>query len=285
MADIKQAEKKMQDDSSELGGVSSPTETIRSCFELTDEIVKHKGTATPVNRVEVSVITGKALGTLIMKLSSCVQFGILNSKFGKGYQPSSLYDQYVNPIYEEDKKKVLLRILIQPDLYKRLIDEFNGKILPSEPGLVNHLKGIYKLNANSAIRAAKIFLENLRFVGVLDNSNRLRYITPIEGLTEENNNVITESVSPSTQNTVERNTTHNLISSNSEHKADSQLLKFDIPLSGNKTASFSYPKMLLKKDMKIIVRALNFIASSTITDSDDIEIKLIEETKKENEGN
>ena len=88
-----------------LSSISYPADTLKNCIELTDEVVKVKGTVTPLTRQEISIITGKAKPTLIMKLSTCVQFGIMNNVYGKGYQPSQLYDQYINPTYVEDKKE------------------------------------------------------------------------------------------------------------------------------------------------------------------------------------
>lgn len=181
MAEIaEQAKKQEGEKSSEIGGVASPSETIKSSLLLVEDIVKAKGSATPVTRKEISVITGKAEATLILKISTCVQYTVLVNRFGKGYLPGKLYEQYIEPTYEEDRRKVLLKILNSPPLYRKLIEEFNGKILPSEQGLANHLKNVYKLNAAPAARAAKIFLENLHYVDVIDANKKLRYIAPTD---------------------------------------------------------------------------------------------------------
>jgi len=68
-----------------------------------------------------------------------------------------------------------------PALYRRLIEAFNNKTLPNEEGLSNLLKSKeYQVHSNTASKAARVFYENGRSVGVIDGSNRLTFIMPKE---------------------------------------------------------------------------------------------------------
>lgn len=228
---------------------SWPSETILASVDLVNKIVEQKGSAKPVSRREISVITGKAEATLVMKLSSCVQYGLLESKFGQGYVPGAFYDKYTNPVFESDKTKVCLQMFANPDLYKRLINEYNGKSLPNETGLSNHLKSDFELNPNSAIKAAKIFFENCRDLNLIEAGNRLKFIIP------ESNG----------QNTIqpialkeEQPTIPTLV-----FPIQDELFELPIPLPKGRKAFLRYPvDTLTKKDIIVISKALEFIASS-----------------------
>ena len=62
---------------------------------------------------------------------------------------------------------------------------------------------------------------------------------------------------------------------------ENDLFELPIPLDSTRKAYIRYPlNDLKKKDIKVIVRALSFIASSISDDGEDLEI-VIKETKKE----
>lgn len=241
---------------------SWPSETILSSIDLVDKIVSEKGGAKPANRKEIAIITGKAEATLVMKLSSCVQYGVLENRFGHGYVPGLFYEKYNSPVFDSDKQIVLLKMFANPELYKKLINEYNGKSLPNEAGLANHLKSDFGLNPNSSIKAAKIFLENCRDLNIIDSGNRLRHIISESKKEDLGQSKGQQEYAP---------------------PPNPELFKLPIQLPGeeNRFVYFEYPKTLNKRDFKVIAKALTFVASSLITDetNEDYELKI--EVKEE----
>ena len=134
-------------------------------------------------------------------------------------------------------------MIINPSLYQKLINEFNGKILPPEEGMVNHLKNVYKFIPTSAVKAAKMFFENIRYVGIIDANKRLRYITPTETASEETKEENTHQASPNIED--KKNQIDTKLNT-----ATDQLLKFEIPLSEGVKASFCISQKIKTKRCK-----------------------------------
>jgi len=245
---------------------SYPSEAINPSITLVKQIVTAKGEINPISKKDISVITEKAEATLAMKLSTCVQYGLLKLSFGKGYLPGENYHKYTY----EDQATALLRIFSSPPLYQRLIADLNGKMLPNEKDFAQHLKNNYSLNPNSSEKAAKIFLENARNLNLIDSNNRLKFII------KEGSAKTPEDEKPPLTPQQNQPQTPLLPGDNLFR------LPIQLPGEGNRVVYFEYLKDLTKRDFKIIAKALTFVASSIIIDEsdEDYEIKIeVTETK------
>jgi hypothetical protein len=251
---------------------SYPSEPIFPSLNLVKQVVTAKGEINPISRKDISIITEKSEATLSMKLSTCVQYGLLKVVFGKGYLPGALYHKYVY----EDQATALLQIFSSPALYYKLINDLNGKILPNEGDFANHLKNNYRLHPNSAERAAKIFLENARNLNLIDSNNRLKFIIKNTPAGEESGSAIkgnNEGGDPLDTPPPPPPPTPPPVD---------DLFELPIPLGKGRKAYLKYPiEDLGKKDIKIIVKALAFIASSIEGDDDDFEIQIVERKKEQ----
>lgn len=246
---------------------SYPSEEIMPSITLVKQIVTAKGEINPISKKDISIITEKAEATLAMKLSTCVQYGLLKLSFGKGYLPGENYHKYTY----EDQARALLVTFSSPPLYKKLIADLNGKMLPNEKDFAQHLKNNYGLNPNSSVKAAKVFLDNARNLNLIDSNNRLKFIikegeSKPNGLDDGNTPPFTSPPAYTPPPPAE-----NLFR-----------LPIQLPGEGNRVVYFEYLKDLTKRDFKIIAKALTFVASSIIIDEtdEDYEIKIeVTETK------
>jgi hypothetical protein len=193
---------------------------------------------------------------------------LLENKFGQGYVPTSYYDKYNNPVFESDRQKIALQIFNTPELYKRLINEYNGKNLPNEAGLTNHLKSDFSLNPNSSIKAAKIFFENCRELNLIDSGNRLRFVIP-----ETNGSTGVDDVRKD-----------NGLQYPPPTNPDLFKLPIQLPGKENRFVYVEYPKPLSKRDFKVIAKALTFLASSLIVDEQNEDYELTIEVNENNKG-
>jgi len=237
-----------------------PYETIKASIEMVRQIVDVKGTGQYASKKEISIILAKAEGTLVTKLSSCVQYGLLVNKFGVGYVAGDLYTEYVHPIYNEDKKKAVLKMLHKPTIYNLIISELNGKVLPNEAGIINLFRQTYKLLATSAERAAKVFQENLKFAEVVDPNSRLRVLL-------NNEPVQTVKAKETEDEPVNKDdkepTKPKQGKGYNDNSDDMGLFKLPIPLPGNRLAFLEYPRLdITRKDISVIKLAIAFIEGS-----------------------
>jgi len=113
------------------------------------------------------------------KLSSCKQFGLLDSKAGF----LSITDRanlmlYPTEAEEEQKniqfKKLIIEAFRSPPLYQQLIKKFDDKVLPKSDTLANILMNEYKIAKAVKNSAAKVFISSARFAEVLGDNNVLQ---------------------------------------------------------------------------------------------------------------
>lgn len=247
-------------------GVSYPFESLSDSLATIDKLVSENGTSIVITKEDISRVTGKKQNTLVMYFSTYQQYGILGKVHGKGFLPTDLYKKYKENIYPNHEREALLEMFKRPALYSKIIDNLNNANLPSEEKFPSLLKSDpYNVNVNSAERASRIFFENARFLKVIDSNNKLIYSTTVKS-----------------DHIDHPKDTHQK-PQDSKPPLDESMFELPIPLGNGRKAYLKYPIGDLKpKDIKVIAKALSFIASSISSDDDDDAIEIIvKENKKE----
>jgi hypothetical protein len=102
------------------------------------------------------------------RISSSKQFSLLTIDSGK-LSISSLGKRILLPKGDADKNSAIATALAAPDLYKELIENFNGKIIPDTTTLGNLLAHDYRMEVAAKDGAARNFIRSANFAGVLQN--------------------------------------------------------------------------------------------------------------------
>ncbi len=215
-------------------GRSYPAETIENCFAIVSEIYNTKADAF-VYLNDICAIVGKPKGTMILKISACVQYGFLQNQSGKGYQATPLFTSILSPEFESQRRPRQLEAFNNPQLYKNLIERYNSKPLPPSSGIANILLE-YGIHENSRLKAANIFIENCNYLGI-NEGGRLRYFIPNINNTENNN-----GNSEVSDNDLK----------NKQNPAVPQTI-FELPIDlGGNTAYLRYPRNITTAEIKIL---------------------------------
>jgi hypothetical protein len=154
-----------------LRSVAYPSYTLEASIELTEKIDKKFSDVVYSSRDAISKNLNLSGGALLMNLSSCVQYGILEMKQTVGYKPTAIYKKIKRPLPDEKLTDTYLECFKNPELYKKLIRDFGGKELPEESGLSNILDRNYGVVGNASSIAAKTFFKNLEFIGLIGSDN------------------------------------------------------------------------------------------------------------------
>lgn len=243
-------------------GVAYPIDTVDSFLESAKRLVEEYGSSRPITKEEISKTLNKKINSLSLFFSSLGQYNIFTVVHGKGYLPSDIYRKYTEPVHDQDEYKAKLLMFQSAPLYAKIIEQLNGHQLPAdEKRFANLLKGDpYNVNPNSAERAAKVFFDNCRGLNLRDSTGKFKFpnLSNLNG-----NGQQFDSVTPPPPG----------------GKPDSQdpddSFTLPIQLGGTRKASLTYPKKLTKKDIRIIAKALEFVATSIIeNDNEDSEIKI-----------
>lgn len=172
-----------------IRSVAYPSFTLQNCIEFTKKIDDEFTGVVFTPREAIAKTVSSSGGALLMRLSSCVQYGLLTLKSNEGYKPTDLYRKIKRPLPSEDVKDFYKECFQKPELYKKLIKDFNEKQLPQLNGLSNILDRNYGVKGAAATLASKIFLTNLQWIECIGEGNTLKLdggITPIEEVTPDN---------------------------------------------------------------------------------------------------
>jgi hypothetical protein len=229
---------------------SAPMHTIDFCLSMLKEIVSQRG-ETPFSRKDAAILLGKSESNISTKMASCGQYGLIVNDRGVGYKLTNLYSRIELPTSIEDKQTALLTALKNPPVYSQLIDENNNKVLPAtEVMFSNLLVTTYKLLRKTAESAAPVFLRNAKSLGVLDQSNRLRFIMPIVGPTREVNDE-DDGDSRRGVNSSEKPLQNNSGAYGSAQSPDSKMFELPVDL-GEKIAYLRYPRDISLEEIETL---------------------------------
>jgi hypothetical protein len=200
---------------------SYPFYTIEELRFRTKQVADRFGVGTLVSRKDICTLLGKAEPTLMNYFSSNIQYKFFENVPSKGVITTELFQNTETSNSEDERKAALIVAFGNPPLYKKLIENFNNKVLPNEIGLAELLRSKdYGIHTNTSSRAARVFFENGKALDLIDSNNRLRYLQ-----------MKTQQSATSFQ-------------PDSTQKSSSVITTFELPidLTGEKVAYLKYPK-------------------------------------------
>ena len=153
-----------------MAGVRSkayPAIDLSSAVKRAEIIQKYIGNGVYFNRETMAKGMGyKSLsGVATRAIAALVHFGLLERKKDT-YTLSDLAVHIVLPISDEDKQEAIRTAVKEPELYRELIQNYEGKHLPAALG--NILAVNHGINPNSSAQAALAFVESLRYAGMMN---------------------------------------------------------------------------------------------------------------------
>lgn len=153
--------------------IAYPSYTLDSSIKFVSQIHNEFTSLTFTPPDSISKALGLSGGAFLQKLSTATQYGLLQLKKGEGYKSTELFDKITKPIPSEDVGQSILECLQHPELYKKLLEDFKNKQLPSENGLANMLDRLYGVKGNGAVVAAKVFFNNISYAKLVNDNNVL----------------------------------------------------------------------------------------------------------------
>jgi len=232
--------------------ISYPAFSIEYGFELAKKIYLQFGSSAHNTRETIAKVLKMSPNYLIIPLSTATQYGLLEMKSKIGYNPTPLFLRYYKPESEEEKRSAQLECLRNPKLYDALLSAYKGNKLPSVQGLATTLFRRYNIAENASLKAAEIFIENLKALSLLDGEHNLLDIDKNELVNDNkpdaddtNNNSETNrqsSVAPPSINFSSNNTSD---------------LSMTIKLNDGRKATLIYPEGITDTDWNKIIRVIN----------------------------
>ncbi|MBA7691801.1 hypothetical protein ES703_100355 [subsurface metagenome] len=179
------------------------------------------------------------------KLSSCKQFGLLDSKAGL-LSITERARLILYPTEEESEvqsKKLIIEAFRSPALYQKLIKKFQGRTLPKPATLANILMNEYKIAKAVMNNAAKVFVSSAKLAGVLGDNNVLQVEQPYEAITGEALSAETE-----------------IHETGQKPPPMGQVHSLKLVLSSGKSAAITVPDDITKTDVERLKKMLDLLA-------------------------
>lgn len=239
-----------------------PSFDIQTCYNLVSKVYSDYGNSKFVSREDVAKSANIAVATVQMKVSSCVQYGLLEMKSKVGYRPTNNFIRIYKPKDEIEKREALIESFKTPPLYVKLIEDFEGKPIPKS--LSTLLFRDYSISENASDKAAKIFIDNANSLGLIQSDKliieqqgdsyepvgQLDKIDPIEDLEDVTSNPRNPNNS---QGTPKTDDAQNDITSPPVQNNLSGYTNLEILLTDRKKAVLSVPDNISAKDIGIII--------------------------------
>lgn len=156
-----------------------PSFTIQQSLEMTRTIYETYGSNFYVTREQVADLLKISSATVQSRMSTAVQYGLLELKPKTGYKVSDLFIKWMRPISDEQQKDALITAFRNPSLYEALIGKFDENVLPPAKPLANILLQNHRIYDAACDEAARIFIENATYLGVLHADRHLRLGSPM----------------------------------------------------------------------------------------------------------
>jgi len=231
---------------------SYPAFSIEYAFELTKKIYLQFGSSTHNTRETIAKVLKMSPNYLIIPLSTATQYGLLEMKSKIGYNPTALFVQYYKPESDEEKRNAQIECLKSPKLYDALLNAYKGNKLPSAQALATGLFRRYNIAENASLKAAEIFIENLKNLSLLDEENNLLDLEQIVPTIEDiKPPPIAEPVAP---NNFSNNGGSFPMADNNKMSSD---LSMGIKLIDGRKATLIYPENITDNDWDKIIRVIN----------------------------
>lgn len=133
----------------------------------------------PLDRDQLASQMGQVptSGNFNMKLSAARLFGLIDSPSGK-YQLTPLGFEILDPARERAAKAAAF---LQVPLYRRLYDEFKGKMLPPRPVALENTFVSYGVARKQKDKARHAFERSARIAGYFANGSEDRLVAPVVG--------------------------------------------------------------------------------------------------------
>jgi hypothetical protein len=230
---------------------SYPAYTINESISMVKQIYTQYGDSTYLTRVDVAGILGLSTPSVNIRVSSCVQYNLLDVKVKEGYKPTELFKKIYKPLHEEEVINSKVEAFGCPKLYKKLIVKFAGNHLPKKNALANLLTRDYGIADKAADKAADVFFKNIEDLNILENN-----ILNLDSAKEIKEDETEKGLSENTNN-IERNTNANVKFTDEKKVAKYDSTSYEsriipIYLTNDKVAELHIPKDLNDKDIEII---------------------------------
>ena len=228
----------------------------KSMVDFVAGVYKNLGHSEYHSNKAIAAVHQLSPDSIKQQLTSCQQYRLLEMKHGVGYKITDLFTRIFLPVNDSEKRSAIIESLKSPDTYQQLFKEYEYHMVPPLNGIKNHFVRAFQFKDDIAEKSAQVFIENLKDYELLDSRGVLISAMPVKPK-EKDGTPETPAKNPQGDEAKPPAYTP------PPPPPDDGLFELPIPLPNKRRAYLRYPlENLTRKDINVITKALEFIASS-----------------------
>lgn len=163
----------------QLSATSYPYFNLEQSIKVASTILLNGGgTCTPDQLAHFLGYSAVRNGTYMTRVSSARLFGLISSQ-GNSIVITDRARAIVSPIMPEDAGKAKIEAFLGIELYRKVYEEFRGRMLPPETGLKNLFESNFQIVKDRVGPAVRVFYESAEQAGLFSQSgDRTKLIIP-----------------------------------------------------------------------------------------------------------
>lgn len=161
-----------------------PARDLKYIIEFIGKVYNQLGHTTYLSNQAIATVHGMVPHSIKQQLSSGQQYKLFELKHGTGYKITDHFQKIYLPKNESEKRALVIESLKNPDAYKQLFKDYEYHIVPSE-GVKNHFIRNFGFKDDVAVKAAEVFMDNLKDFGLLDARGVLISALPTKATVSE----------------------------------------------------------------------------------------------------
>lgn len=156
---------------------SYPKIPLEQAVSVPEALQKNGGN--PMSAIDLGTALGISPGSSALRTITAASsaYGLTGGSYKTVFSMKPLGQAISSPTEEGERERSLVTALMQVALFKDIYELYKGKKKPERQYLVNTLAREFKIATKSAESVADIFLENLRFVGLVKTTPGGEWIT------------------------------------------------------------------------------------------------------------
>lgn len=146
-------------------GTRFPTYDLATCVEVPRIIhTMGGGQLSPEQLAAHLGYKGTNNGSYLSKVASTRYFGLID-RSGPVFVPTTLAHQIHSPVYPQDAAKALVDAFLSVELFKKVYEEYRGRELPPEFGMLNALRNQFGVSADRVKDAYRTMMDSADTAG------------------------------------------------------------------------------------------------------------------------
>lgn len=154
--------------------ISYPSKTLFEAKDFVLSVYEAVGDQTPLMYDKLCEYGKVPIRETAYMASTAAQYGWSESIYGKGHVVNGEICKILRKPQDGEESAILLKAFTSPEVYKKIIQDWNNKQIQSEKALDIYLSRNFGFTDKGAALCSKVFIENAKSLGLIDSDNNFK---------------------------------------------------------------------------------------------------------------